>query len=327
MLIRTSTAVPLTHNFLEIPDPFLQDVMAGLRQPQKTLPPKYFYDVEGSRLFDHICRLEEYYPYRTELAMLPGVAEDVRKLFSPAQEKGLTVVEFGAGSLYKIRLLVDGIPYLKTYIPIDISGEHLNMSAADLGRRYPHLSVHPIEADFTEPVSLLHKKQLLMGFFPGSTIGNLMPDAAVEFLRHARSSLGNNGYLLIGVDTKKDPRILHCAYNDQVGITARFNKNILKRINRDLGADFDVSKFEHDAWYNRALGRVEMHLRSRCAQKVVIGDEAFCFRAGETIHTENSFKYHPEEFSCLAAKAGWITIKEWMAVDNMFSMFLLKSPQ
>ncbi|MBE8717254.1 L-histidine N(alpha)-methyltransferase [Cellvibrio polysaccharolyticus] len=323
-MLNYSSAVTAVVPSVAVPDNlFLQDVLQGLGEPQKRLSPKYFYDAEGSHLFNQICELEEYYPYRTELAMLPGVAADLREFFAGHQQKGLGVVEFGAGSLHKIRLLIDGIPFLNRYIPVDICGEHLRMASQGLSRRYPQVKVTPIEADFTGYVTLPERSTRLLGFFPGSTIGNMLPDEAIHFMHHMRDSMGMGSHLLIGVDTKKDTRILHWAYNDQAGITARFNKNILKRINRELDGNFDIGCFKHEAWYNKSLGRIEMHLRSKVAQTVTVAGEHFFFCEDETIHTENSYKYHPEEFARLAAMSGWGTVKRWAAADDMFSMFLL----
>lgn len=320
-----------SENFIANPpdrigDAFLQDVIQGLSRPQKTLPAKYFYDLEGSGYFDQICRLEEYYPCRTEMALLPTVAAELREMFTGSMEEGLNVVEFGAGSLQKIALISEAIPFFRRYIPIDICEAHLRASARFLMKQHPHLEVHPLVADFTDEISLPELPGRSMGFFPGSTIGNFFPDEAIGFLRRVREALGHNNYLLIGVDTKKDPAILHSAYNDQLGVTARFNKNILARINRELDGDFDLSRFAHKAWYNETLGRVEMHLRSQVNQSVHVGMERFYFREGETIHTECAYKYHPDEFARLAAMAGWITVKRWMAADDLFSVFLLGCP-
>ncbi|SDU15558.1 L-histidine N(alpha)-methyltransferase [Halopseudomonas salegens] len=302
---------------------FYRDVISGLRQRQKQLSPKYFYDALGSHYFDQICQLDEYYPYRTELNLLPDVAADLNDYFADRGAEGLNVVEFGAGSLHKIKPLLDGVAAIRRFTAIDISGAHLHNACALLAEHYPSLEIQPIEGDFTKPLELAPSAATPMGFFPGSTIGNLNPTSAIHFLASARKTLGDGSYMVLGVDTKKDEQVLNRAYNDREGVTARFNKNILTRINRELGADFEPDNFDHSAWYNRERGRVEMHLCSRSEQSVRLGKENFQFRIGESIHTENSYKYHPEEFQQLAAEAGWQAEKWWLAEDNLFSVVLL----
>jgi dimethylhistidine N-methyltransferase len=301
---------------------FFRDVIDGLSCTPKALSPKYFYDTQGSRYFDEICKLEEYYPFQTELRLLTHVAQELAQAFRSPAPEGVNVVEFGAGSLHKIKPLLARMD-VRRFTAIDISGEHLQSARKTLAREFPDLSIETIEGDFTKPLELGAHASVPMGFFPGSTIGNFVPDDAVAFMVSARETLGPGSYMLVGVDTKKDESILRRAYNDINGVTARFNKNILARINRELGADFNLDNFEHSAWYNREQGRVEMHLCSTRRHSVSLQGFEFPFEQGETIHTENSYKYHPGEFEVLAKRAGWRTCNGWLADDAMFSMTLL----
>lgn len=298
---------------------FQKDVVEGLTASKKSLSPKYFYDEVGSAYFDEICHLDEYYPYRTELKLLPQVASELAERFL----KPMSVVEFGAGSLVKIRPLLEAMPNICEFIPIDISGEHLLQAAKQLQRQFPTLKVNPAQADFCHPVALDMFRGERLGFFPGSTIGNFTPEEAQHFLSAALVTLGRNSHLLIGVDTKKSPEVLHQAYNDRKGITAKFNLNMLERINRELDADIDVDKFEHYAYYNPQQGRIEMHLVSSAEQTFQIGASAIELKEGETIHTESSYKYTSDEFKKLAELAGWAVDQTWMAEENKFSMYLL----
>lgn len=299
---------------------FIQDVVAGLSQSQKQLPAKYFYDDRGSKLFDAICELPEYYPYRTELALLPRVCADLSSLL-PDQ---CDIIEFGAGSLVKIRLLLEHLNGSGCYVPIDIAADHLNSACQSLQQEYPGLEIEPVAADFTREVQLPELSQgQKLGFFPGSTIGNFSPTEAATFLRNARLSLGPDGMLLIGVDTKKDPGVLHQAYNDAQGVTAAFNQNILTRIKRELDAEISTEQFSHYAFYNIPAGRVEMHLVSQADQIVTIADHQFAFTEGESIHTENSHKYTSAEFAALAQDGGWRVVKYWSDTQGLFSEFLL----
>ncbi len=304
---------------------FYRDVVAGLEAPQKGLEPKYFYDALGSRYFDQICSLEEYYPYRTELELLPEVADDLSHYFEGHAVKAINVVEFGAGSLHKIIPLLSCVECIQEFTAIDICGEHLEYACAELARHFPKLEIQSITGDFTKSINLKPSSATAMGFFPGSTIGNFAPSEAIKFLASARATLGADSYMLVGVDTKKSEALLNRAYNDNKGVTARFNKNLLRRINVELGADFKLEGFSHEAFYNRKLGRVEMHLRSDWAQQVNVGARRFFFEAGETIHTESSYKYHPKEFEQLAQEAGWNTEKQWLAEGNLFSTSLLRT--
>lgn len=306
-------------------DPFLQDVLKGLGDKQKNISPKYFYDETGSKLFDEICGLDEYYPYRTELGMLPGISRDLAKLI----QHDIDVFEFGAGSLIKIRPVLEHLDRIRRYIPIDIAGDHLFKATSQLCDDFAdeNIEVVPIEADFTREIALPDETDgiVRMGFFPGSTIGNFSPEQAVLLLREMRASLGDNSWLQIGVDTKKAPWILHRAYNDAAGVTERFNKNLLRRINRELNGTFNPDNFAHYAFYNIYMGRVEMHLVSMIDQEVTISGKKFSFRTGETLHTENSYKYTPAEFSGLAMSGGWKIERTWLDRDCLFSHHLLYS--
>lgn len=312
-------------NFKHLDQGFLRDVIQGLSKPQKAISPKYFYDTRGSQYFDEICELEEYYPYRTELKLLQTVADDLSKELTHP----MSIVEFGAGSLKKIKPLLQALPQAKSFVPIDIAGDFLQDCAKNLEQSFPDLDVLPVVADFCQPVPLpKHHPSMqtaLLGFFPGSTIGNFAPQEAQEFLHNARLSLGQEGYLLIGVDTKKSPSVLHRAYNDEQQVTAKFNLNLLERINSELEANFELKQFEHYAFYNTHKGCIEMHLVSQQQQEVCVADQSFAFSKGESIHTECSYKYNPDEFRQLAQQSGWLTQKSWLSDDQFFSVHLLRA--
>lgn len=313
---------------------FRDDVFEGLARRQKELPCKYFYDDRGSELFNAICDLEEYYPTRTEMALLADHGPEMAELIGPK----VCLIEFGCGSLLKTRLLLDAMAEPAMFVPIDISERHLIRSAQALADEYEGLSVLPVAADFTRPVELPREagptevelpreagknNGRRMVFFPGSTIGNFDHAQAKALLRTIAGMAGPGGALLIGVDLKKDEEILLRAYDDAAGVTAAFNLNIIERINRELGGDFDLSQFRHLALYNREQGRIEIYLESLKDQTVHIQGRDFRFREGETIHTENSYKYHVEEFSALAAAAGFETEKTWVDGGNLFSLHYL----
>jgi L-histidine N-alpha-methyltransferase len=300
---------------------FAADVIEGLMASPKRLPPKYFYDETGSRLFERITLLPEYYPTRVELGLLRQHASDIAQLL-PAHG---ALVEFGSGSSKKARLLLRAAPHLAAYVPVDISAEFLREEAEGLRRDFPALTIAPVEADFLKPFQLPSTVATLprAGFFPGSTIGNFEPHQACTFLRHAGSMLGRGAVLIVGVDRVKDRAVLNAAYNDAQGVTAQFNRNLLARINRELGADFDVGAFEHHAFFNRELSRIEMHLGSVKRQKVKVHGEIIEFRAGETIHTENSYKYTVESFGALARGSGWTPLAHWTDPDQYFSVHAL----
>lgn len=302
---------------------FRDDVLHGLSQPQKELPCKYLYDERGSRLFDEICELDAYYPTRTEMRILEDYCDEIATL----TDSGASLVEFGSGASRKVRLLLDRLDRPTAYIPIDISRQHLLASAQSLAADYPDLIVLPICADYTGTLQLPDwaLSDARLGFFPGSTIGNFEPDKAKSFLRGAAEILGAGASLVIGVDLKKDLRILREAYNDPLGVTADFNMNLLTRINGELGGDFDMSAFEHDARYNDQLGRIEMHLVSKRSQTATIAGRRFTFREGETIHTENSYKYDIDQFRALATEAGWSHRQVWCDDRRLFSVHYLTS--
>ncbi|MFS8038182.1 L-histidine N(alpha)-methyltransferase [Xanthobacter sp. AM11] len=301
---------------------FLADVHAGLALPQKALSPKYFYDATGSRLFDRICRLPEYYPTRTELGILKARAADIGACAGPHA----ALVEFGSGSSEKVRLLLDAMDAPAAYVPIDISGPHMREAVARLAGAYPRVAMVPVEADFTRAITLppLEARGRRLGFFPGSTIGNFTPEAAQDFLAHAAQVLGRQAAFVVGFDLAKDAAVLDAAYNDAQGVTAAFNLNLLARINRELGADFDLAAFRHRAFYDPVPGRVEMHLESLAGQTVRIAGQAIAFRRGETIHTENSYKYAPARFATLAAAAGWQVHALWTDPRHWFAVALLE---
>nr|WP_245965708.1 L-histidine N(alpha)-methyltransferase [Pseudorhodoferax soli] len=297
---------------------------AALAAPQRSISPKYFYDARGSQLFDAICELREYYPTRTELSLLRGHAAEIAALAGREAE----VVEFGAGSLRKVRLLLDALENPASYVPIDISGEHLAQAAAQLRSDYPGLAVHPVAADYTQPLQLpagTRKSGMRLGFFPGSTIGNFDPEQALRFLRMAARVL-RGGALLLGADLVKDPAVLHAAYNDEAGVTAAFNLNLLARANRELGTDFDLDGFAHGAFYNSPQRRIEMHLVSRRAQRVQLDGQTYLFEDGETLHTENSHKFSVDSLRALAAEAGFTAGPVWTDPNRLFSLHWLAAP-
>jgi len=303
------------------PDSFAADVVAGLSGHPKSLPPKYFYDSIGSALFERITRLPEYYPTRSELELLNKHAPAIASLFPP----GCALVEFGGGSSTKARILLRAATSIEAYVPVDISGDFLQQEAARLRRDLPHLAVYPVAADFTTmtgpPAEAADRPRA--GFFPGSTIGNFEPREAARFLRHAARILGKDAVFVVGVDLVKPADILHRAYNDAEGVTAKFNLNLLARINRELGGNFDLDAFEHRAFYNSEESRIEMHLASMKRQTVRVCNTAFEFGAGETIHTENSYKYSIQSFRTLAQRSGWSPLKAW--TDSRFSVHALQA--
>src|ERR1700742_2696765 len=299
---------------------FARDVIEDLSQHPKRLSPKYFYDSTGSELFEQITVLPEYYPTRTELAILRDHGREI-SAFIP---EGAALVEFGAGATTKIRLLL-GECRLAAYVPVDISGEFLNAPAQTLRADYPGLAIHPVTADFTAPFELPEPVHDMpkVGFFPGSTLGNFEPGEACKFLKSARIILGKGARMVIGVDLEKDERTLYDAYNDTAGVTAAFNLNVLPRINRELGGDFDVGAFIHRAIYNRERHRIEMHLISKKALTAQVLGKPFFFRPGESIHTENSYKYSIDRFKLLARASGWSLLESWTDAKGMFSVHAL----
>ena len=304
---------------------FRRDVLKGLTSPDKSLSSKYFYDEEGSRLFEEICDLDEYYLTRTELSLMTRYAKEMADKVGP----NATVIELGSGSSKKSRLLLSALQTPKYYVPIDVSREFLLLSAEEIAESYPNLSVLPVCGDYTANVNLPTPVAKSLGrkvlYFPGSTIGNLIPLDAQRLLQRIRHLVGLKGAALIGVDLKKDLSVLLPAYNDRLGVTAQFNKNLLVRMNRELGATFSIHQFDHSAIYSEELGRIEMHLVSRIPQTVFIGEVAVTFNAGETIHTENSYKYSPSDFEKIGAAAGFSVSKVWKDSGERFGVFLLET--
>ena len=303
---------------------FLRDVLAGLQASPKTLPCKYFYDERGSQLFDAICELPEYYPTRTELGIMATHGEDMADVLG----HGCRVVEYGSGSSAKTRLLLDRLDAASAYVPVDISREHLLASAATLADEYPAVEVLPVCADFTQPFALPTPKRApsrTAVYFPGSTIGNFTAAAAESLLRQVRELVGPGGVLLIGVDLVKDEDVLVRAYDDAAGVTAAFNLNLLERINRELGADFDVDRFTHRAVWQPEPSRIEMHLESDVTQTVRVADAAIAFGAGETICTEHSHKYTPDSFADIASRAGLDVERVWTDDARLFSVQALRA--
>jgi dimethylhistidine N-methyltransferase len=292
-------------------------VIAGLSLPRKSLPPKYFYDARGSRLFEAICRLKEYYPTRSELALTRAHLGEIARFAG----RGAVLIEYGSGASVKSRLLIGALEP-SAYVPVDISADALRGAAAGLRQRFPRLRIVAVHGDFSRPlkIPMAQGRGRRVVYFPGSTIGNLTPQEAQAFLRMTRGKVGPHGAMLIGVDLKKDANVLHAAYNDASGVTAAFNLNLLARINRELGGNFRLRRFAHYAFYNPALGRIEMHLVSLAAQTVDIGAYRFAFDAGETIHTENSYKYSVEEFRRLAKSAGFRGEKVWLDPKGLFAL-------
>jgi dimethylhistidine N-methyltransferase len=299
-------------------DDLATGVLEGLSRPRKTLPCRFFYDARGSELFEEITRLPEYYPTRTEAAIL---TENAAAMADGVPDRGV-LVEFGSGSSLKTEILLHQLPQLEAYVMIDVSSTALREAKTRLSARFPFLEVQPIVADFSHPVALpAHlAKRHKTGFFPGSTIGNLTPAEAAHLLRVFQDVLSPGGRLIVGVDLKKDARRLVLAYDDAAGVTAAFNLNLLARINRELGGTFDLAAFKHKAVYNPREGRIEMHLESVKAQTAIVRGRRFRFDAGETIHTENSYKYTIVEFQALARSAGWLPRRVWTDKDSLFSV-------
>jgi L-histidine Nalpha-methyltransferase len=300
---------------------FRADVLAGLARTPKALPPKYFYDAEGSRLFDAICTLPEYYLTRTEYALMQERAAEMARHLGPR----VMLVEPGSGSSVKSRVLLDALQDPVAYVPVDISAEHLGQAAAGVDREFRELVVLPVAADFTEPYALPRPPrpaQRVVVYFPGSTLGNFDPPAARELLRGFRRLAGAGGALLVGVDLCRDPAVLQPAYDDPGGVTAAFNRNLLARINRELGGDFDPLAFDHRARWNPEAGRMEIELVSRRDQLVRVAGHSFAFRRGEALHTENSHKYEAAAFEREVAAAGFVPVRRWSDPLARFGVFL-----
>ncbi|MDH4268898.1 MAG: L-histidine N(alpha)-methyltransferase [Dehalococcoidia bacterium] len=312
----------ISYDFKPRLESFLAEVLIGLRKPQKELPSKYFYDERGSQLFERICELKEYYITRIEASIMQAHIKEMVELIGPH----VLVIEHGCGNCDKVRFLVDRLHDPVAFIPIDISQEQLLQVAKELDSIYPQLQVLPVCADYTSsfelPVPKRESKRTVV-YFPGSTISNFDPIPAKHFLEHIASLCGSGGALLIGVDLKKDPAVLHNAYNDSEGVTAAFNLNLLERINREFDCDFQLDAFEHYAFYNPRESRVEMHLVSQRGQVVHIDGKTISFAKGESIWTENSYKYNLDEFEQMAAAAGfrvervWVDDRQWFSVQYL----------
>ncbi len=311
-------------SYNRIDNDFLNDVIEGLSQNPKTLKPKYFYDNRGAQLFTEICTTPEYYPTRTEIKILNQNAEDIASQIGD----NTALIEYGSGALEKIKILLDFLNEPVGLIPVDISEDQLFASAKNLENLYPDLEILPVAADFTKPIPIpgfSHPPKKHVAFFPGSTIGNFEPDLAIQFLEGVTKTIGLDGLLLIGFDLKKDIETLLAAYDDQRGITSSFNKNLLSRINDELGGNFNLDTFEHVARYNENKGRIEMHLKSTTEQTVSINKELFEFLEGETIHTENCYKFTKESFTAMSSKAGLYPVKTWTDDQNLFAVMLLRT--
>jgi L-histidine Nalpha-methyltransferase len=316
-------ARPTERDAPEDEDAFAQAVFEGLSQPKKTLPCRYLYDARGSELFEEITRLPEYYPTRTEAAILEAHAGEM----AHGIPRGGALIEFGSGSSLKTEILLEHLSGLGCYVSIDVSQSALEEAAGRLAQRFPTLDVRPIVGDFSHAIALPADvaARPKTGFFPGSTIGNFTPAEAQSVLRVFRTVLSPGGRLIVGVDLKKDPRTLVLAYNDAAGVTAAFNLNLLARINRELEGTFDLAGFRHEAVYNPREGRIEMHLVATRAQEAAVRGHRFRFREGETIHTENSHKYSIDQFRDFARSAGWEPQRVWTDERALFSVHELVS--
>lgn len=322
---RNAAQLDAFHDFAPEPEDFLSALVAGLTAPRKSLPCKFFYDKRGSALFDRICELPEYYVTRTENALLERISGEIAGLAGP----GVHLIEFGSGSSRKVRTLLDSLERPAAYTAIDISREHLLESTRELARDYPAVAVSAVCADYTRPLALpgLEARPGVrpVAFFPGSSIGNFSHDEARDFLANVAAMLRpTGGDLLVGVDLKKDVAVLEAAYNDRAGVTAAFDLNLLARANAELGADFDLAAFRHQAIYNEEEGRIEMYLFSTRDQQVRVQGHVFRFAAGEAVHTENSHKYAVDEFQALARAAGFAPAACWTDPGRLFSIHYLR---
>jgi L-histidine Nalpha-methyltransferase len=308
---------------LETVDPaFRADVLNGLSEPIPAIPARWLYDRRGSELFDRITRLPEYYPTRTETALLEARMPEIARLVAPES----ALIEFGSGSSTKTPILLRTIKP-RAYVPVDISGDYLRESAEIVDREFPALAVHPVEADFTKEFGIPGQVEGLprLGFFPGSTIGNFVPQSATDLLRHFRKILGTGAKLLIGMDRVKGVERLIAAYDDPEGVTAEFNLNLLRRINRELEGDIPLDAFRHQARWNDMLGRIEMHLVATRDTSFTIAGAPFAFARGQSIHTENSHKYGPRGARLLLLAGGWTPLAEWTDPDEDFALILAEA--
>ena len=315
----TAETLPLLDQSTPSTDSFRATALEGLQSPQKEIPSKFLYDERGSKLFDAICETEDYYPTRTEIGIMKQHVEAMVDAIGPRA----LLAEYGSGSSLKTRILLDHVEDLALYVPIDISRAHLAESAETIADLYPHIPVQPLCADYTDAFELPEPPRpasRTVVYFPGSTLGNFQPDDARRFLADIADTVGADGGLLIGVDLKKDVDVLRAAYNDSEGVTAAFNKNLLRRMNRELDATFALDQFEHQALWNEEAGCIEMHLRSRADQTVTVAGEPIAFSEGETIRTEYSYKYTLDDFEALAAEAGLAVEQVWTDPKSYFSV-------
>ena len=301
---------------------FRREVIAGLSAQPRRIAPKFFYDAEGSRLFDAITRLPEYYPTRTEIGLLQAHGEAMAERLG----RGAALIELGSGSDVKIRALIDVLRPAH-YLPLDISLTHLEAAASGIARDYPALQVHAVCVDYTRQFALPRVDESVprVAFYPGSSVGNFEPGTVLGLLGWVAGMVGPGGRLLIGVDLRKDAAVLDAAYNDSAGVTAAFNRNLLARMQRELGAELELDAFAHRAFYNAAAGRIEMHLDAVRPTRIRIGDAVFAFAAGEGIHTENSYKYDLPGFAELAGRAGFVTEQVWCDDARLFSVHCLRA--
>jgi dimethylhistidine N-methyltransferase len=304
-----------------INEDFRDDLIEALSRTPKTISPKWFYDERGSGLFEQITALPEYYPTRTETALLRRIAGELAE----GVPDGAALVEFGSGASAKTQILLDATPQFSTYVPVDISVEALDAAAERIKTAYPGLEVRPVAGDFTRPIELPAEisGRRAVGFFPGSTIGNFGPQSAAAFLRSVSQLLGQGASLIVGLDIVKEPEVLERAYDDAAGVTAAFNMNLLRRANNEAGADFDLRAFEHRAVWNAQESRIEMHLVSRTRQDVHVAGRTFRFEAGEALHTENSYKFTCKGFEAMAAATGWRLGRSWISPPPEFAVFVL----
>lgn len=316
----SGSVVALSGAATSLREDFRRDVLAGLARSPRAIPAKYLYDARGSALFDEICDLPEYYLTRTETRILQECVGELAKRAGP----GRALIEFGSGSSIKSRLLLDALKPA-AYVPIDISREHLDAAAARLHLDYPHLRIEPVCADYMAPQGLppMDRSAPRLGFFPGSTIGNLEPAEATDFLKQARQLVGRDGAMVVGFDLKKDFKLLHDAYNDAAGVTAAFTLNLLRRMNRELHATFDLERFAHEAFYNPPESRIEIYFRSLGDQSVTVAGRSFVFAAGERVHTEYSYKYDVADIEMLAASGGFRVERIWTDPGRLFAVVYL----
>jgi L-histidine Nalpha-methyltransferase len=320
--METDARIAVTDGVVHDASEDVEEILGGLTAAQKRISPKYFYDERGSELFDRICDLPEYYPTRTEVAVMREHADEVAELVGPHAQ----IIEFGAGSTQKVRLLLEHLVEPVAYVPVDISADYLTKQAEELANDYPDLHVQPVCADFTQPFKLPeHRVQPERNFvfFPGSTIGNFSPRQAVDLLEVMAFEAHHDGTALVGVDLRKDAKRLRAAYNDKAGITAEFNLNVLVRLNRELGADFQLENFQHRAVYDEEKGRIEMQLVSARPQQVHVAGTPIDFAKDEYIITEHSYKYSVEEFRALAHQAGFRPEQVWCDDERLFSVHFL----